>query len=128
MICASVKRLFLMCLLLQSWRRLYITVRDFAGGRSTTMRRGFLYLVAITDWHTRKVLFLRISNTLEADFCIEAQNEAIHKLGLLEIVNTDQCSQFTSSAWTGRLRRTGERISMDGNPLVKLCDSAAPIS
>nr|WP_245958319.1 IS3 family transposase [Pelagibacterium sediminicola] len=78
------------------------------------MRRGFLYLVAIMDWHTRKVLAWRISNTLEADFCIEALNEAVHKFGPPEIMNTDQGSQFTSFAWTGRLRRMGVRISMDG--------------
>ncbi|MEI4261189.1 IS3 family transposase [Roseovarius sp. D0-M9] len=78
------------------------------------MRRGFLYLVAIMDWHTRKVLAWRISNTLEADLCVEALNEAIHKLGPPEIMNTDQGSQFTSFAWTDRLRRTGVRISMDG--------------
>ncbi|MFZ0098624.1 MAG: DDE-type integrase/transposase/recombinase, partial [Gemmobacter sp.] len=57
------------------------------------MRRGFLYLVAIMDWHTRKVLAWRISNTLEADFCVEALNEAIHKFGPPEIMNTDQGSQ-----------------------------------
>lgn len=78
------------------------------------MRRGFLYLVAIMDWHTRKVLAWRISNTLEADFCVEALNEAIHKFGPPEIMNTDQGSQFTSLAWTDRLRRSGVRISMDG--------------
>ncbi|MBC7147682.1 MAG: IS3 family transposase [Thioclava marina] len=78
------------------------------------MRRGFLYLVAIMDWHTRKVLSWRISNTLEADFCVEALNEAIHKFGPPEIMNTDQGSQFTSFAWTERLRRSGVRISMDG--------------
>ena len=78
------------------------------------MRRGFLYLVAIMDWHTRKVLAWRISNTLEADFCVEALNEAIHKFGSPEIMNTDQGSQFTSFAWTERLRRSGVRISMDG--------------
>ncbi|AKI01811.1 transposase [Hoeflea sp. IMCC20628] len=78
------------------------------------MRRGFLYLVAIMDWHTRKVLAWRISNTLEADFCVEALNEAIHKFGSPEIMNTDQGSQFTSFAWTDRLRRSGVRISMDG--------------
>ncbi|WP_414835853.1 IS3 family transposase [Celeribacter halophilus] len=78
------------------------------------MRRGFLYLVAIMDWHTRKVLAWRISNTLEADFCVEALNEAIHKFGPPEIMNTDQGSQFTSFAWTDRLRRSGVRISMDG--------------
>ena len=78
------------------------------------MRRGFLYLVAIMDWHTRKVLAWRISNTLEAEFCVDALNEAIHKFGPPEIMNTDQGSQFTSFAWTDRLRRSGVRISMDG--------------
>ena len=78
------------------------------------MRYGFLYLVAIMDWHTRKVLAWRISNTLEANFCIKALNEAIHKFGPPEIMNTDQGSQLTSFAWTDRLRQTGVRISMDG--------------
>ncbi len=78
------------------------------------MRRGFLYLLAIMDWHTRKVLAWRISNTLEADFCVEALNEAIHKFGPPQIMNTDQGSQFTSFVWTGQLKRTGVHISMDG--------------
>jgi len=78
------------------------------------MRRGFLYLVAIMDWHTRKVLAWRISNTLEAEFCVDALNEAIHKFGPPEIMNTDQGSQFTSFVWTDRLRRSAVRISMDG--------------
>jgi hypothetical protein len=78
------------------------------------MRKGFLYLVAVTDWFTRKVLAWRISNTLEADFCVEALNEAIQRLGPPEIMNTDQGSQFTSFAWTDRLKRVGTRISMDG--------------
>ncbi len=78
------------------------------------MRRGFLYLVAIMDWFTRKVLAWRISNTLEADFCVEALNEAIHRFGAPEIMNTDQGSQFTSFVWTDRLKRVGTRISMDG--------------
>ena len=78
------------------------------------MRRGFLYLVAIMDWHTRKVLAWRISNTLEADFCVEALNEAIHRFGSPGIMNTDQGSQFTSFVWTDRLRRSTVRISMDG--------------
>lgn len=78
------------------------------------MRREFLYLVAIMDWQTRKVLSWRLSNTLEADFCVEALNEAIHTFGPPEIMNTDQGSQFTSLAWTDRLRRAGVRISMDG--------------
>jgi putative transposase len=78
------------------------------------MRRGFLYLVAIMDWNTRKVLAWRISNTLEAEFCVDALNEAIHKFGPPDIMNTDQGSQFTSFAWTVRLRRSNVRISMDG--------------
>lgn len=68
------------------------------------MRRGFLYLVAIMDWHTRKVLAWRLSNTLEAEFCVDALNEAIHKFGPPVIMNTDQGSQFTSFAWPDRLR------------------------
>jgi putative transposase len=60
------------------------------------------------------VLAWRISNTLEADFCIEALNEAVHRFGPPEIMHTDQGSQFTSFAWTDRLKRTGTRISMDG--------------
>lgn len=79
-----------------------------------SMRRGFLYLVAIIDWHTRKVLAWRISNSLEAEFCVEALNEAIARFGRREIMNTDQGSQFASIAWTDRLRRSGVRISMDG--------------
>ena len=78
------------------------------------MRRGFLYLVAIMDWHTRKVLAWRISNTLEAEFCVDALNEAIHKFGSPDIMKTDQGSQFTSFVWTDRLRRSSVRISMDG--------------
>ena len=78
------------------------------------MWRGSLYLVAIIDWHTRKVLAWRISNTLEIGFCVEALNEAIACFGPPEIMNADQGSQFTSFAWTDRLRRAGVRISMDG--------------
>jgi len=78
------------------------------------MRKGFLYLVAIMDWFTRKVLAWRVSNTLEADFCLEALNEAIHKFGAPEIMNTDQGSQFTSFDWTDRLKRAKTKISMDG--------------
>lgn len=78
------------------------------------MRRGFLYLVSIMDWDARKVLAWRIPNTLEAKFCVDALNEAIHKFGLPQIMNTDQGSQFTSCAWQDRLRRSGLCISMDG--------------
>jgi len=62
------------------------------------MRRGFVYLVAIMDLHTRKVLSWHISNTLEADFCVDALNEAIARFGPPEIMSTDQGSQFTSFA------------------------------
>ena len=78
------------------------------------MKRGFLYLIAIMDWRTRKVLAWRISNTYEAEFCVEALNEAIHRFGPPEIMNTDQGSQFTSFAWTDCLKRAGVKISMDG--------------
>ena len=78
------------------------------------MRRGVLYPVTIMDWHSRKVLAWRISNTLDACFCGEALNEAMQKFGPPEIMNTDQGSQFTSLAWTDRLRRSDVRISMDG--------------
>jgi len=78
------------------------------------MRRGFLHLVAIMDWFTHKVLVWRISNTLEAEFCLEALNEAINKFGPPEIMNTDQGSQFTSFDWTDRLKRAKTKISMDG--------------
>ncbi|MBL3560152.1 DDE-type integrase/transposase/recombinase [Rhodovulum sulfidophilum] len=78
------------------------------------MRRGFLHLVAIMDWHTRMVLSWRISNTLDADFCVEALNEAIYRFGPPDIMNSDQGSLFTSFAWIDLLRRSGIRISMDG--------------
>jgi putative transposase len=77
------------------------------------MARGFLYLVAIIDWYSRYVLSWRLSNTLEAGFCIEALQEALKK-GKPEIFNTDQGSQFTSEAFTGLLESHGVRISMDG--------------
>ena len=77
------------------------------------MARGFLYLVAIIDWYSRYVLSWRLSNTLDAGFCVEALQEALKK-GKPEIFNTDQGSQFTSEAFTGLLRQYGVRISMDG--------------
>ena len=77
------------------------------------MARGFLYLVAIMDWHSRYVLAWRLSNTLEVDFCVEALEEALSK-GRPEIFNTDQGSQFTSEAFTGRLLAQGIQVSMDG--------------
>jgi putative transposase len=78
------------------------------------MRRGFLYLVAIMDWATRKVLAWRLSNTMEADFCIEALQEAMARHGKPEIFNTDQGSQFTSFEFTQVLKAAEVKISMDG--------------
>jgi putative transposase len=78
------------------------------------MRRGFLYLVAIMDWATRKVLAWRLSNTMDADFCVAALEEALARFGKPEIFNTDQGSQFTSFAFTSVLRNADVRISMDG--------------
>jgi transposase InsO family protein len=78
------------------------------------MRRGFLYLVAIMDWASRKVLVWRLSNTMDTEFCIEALEEAFGKHGRPEIFNTDQGSQFTSPRFTRILKEAGVRISMDG--------------
>ena len=78
------------------------------------MQRGFLYLVAIMDWATRRVLSWRLSNTLDTRFCLEALDEAIEAYGLPQIFNSDQGSQFTSLAFTSRLKAAGITISMDG--------------
>ena len=77
------------------------------------MAKGFHYLVAIMDWYTRYVVAWNLSNTLDADFCVEALEEALGK-GRPEVLNTDQGSQFTCEAFTGLLERHGVRISMDG--------------
>jgi putative transposase len=78
------------------------------------MRRGFLYLVAIMDWVSRKVLAWRLSNTMDTEFCIEALEEALCKYGKPEIFNTDQGSQFTSPRFTQVLKQADVKISMDG--------------
>ena len=78
------------------------------------MRQGFVYLAAVIDWYSRKVLSWRVSITMETDFCIEAVEEAIQRYGTPDIFNTDQGSQFTSEAFTGLLKQHGIRISMDG--------------
>jgi putative transposase len=78
------------------------------------MRRGFLYLVAIMDWATRKVLSWRVSNTMDVEFCLDALEEALARFGRPEIFNSDQGSQFTSLRFTGLLQDAGVRISMDG--------------
>lgn len=78
------------------------------------MRKGFLYLVAVMDWHSRKVLSWRLSNTLDADFCVAAIENALVKYGKPAIFNTDQGSQFTSLEFTQALKDAGVKISMDG--------------
>jgi putative transposase len=78
------------------------------------MARGFVYLVAIIDWFTRRVLSWRLSNTLTTDFCVEALEEALQKYGQPDIFNTDQGSQFTDIDFTSVLEDRGIRISMDG--------------
>ncbi len=79
------------------------------------MKRGFLYLVAIMDWHSRRVLSWRLSNTLDTRFCLEALEEAIERTGRKpRIFNTDQGCQFTSKEWTERIVELGVSISMDG--------------
>jgi len=78
------------------------------------MKRGFVYLAAVIDWATRRVLAWRLSTSMTADFCVEAVEEAIKKHGKPEIFNTDQGSQFTGAAFTNLLTAHGIQISMDG--------------
>jgi len=78
------------------------------------MARGFVYLAAVVDWFSRRVLSWRLSITMEAAFCIEAVEEALAKYGRPDIFNTDQGSQFTSAAFTGVLLNNAIAISMDG--------------
>ena len=78
------------------------------------LARGFVYLAAVVDWFSRRVLAWRLSITMEVDFCLEAVEEALARHGQPEIFNTDQGSQFTSAAFTGLLAQNGIQISMDG--------------
>jgi putative transposase len=78
------------------------------------MHYGFMYLVAVMDWYSRRVLSWRLSNTLEADFCVAALEDAIRDHGIPDIFNTDQGSQFTSTAFTDVLKDHKIKISMDG--------------
>ncbi len=78
------------------------------------MAHGHVYLTVVLDWFSRKVLSWRVSNTMDTSFCLDALNEAVEQFGIPQIVNTDQGSQFTSAAFTGRLKELGIRISMDG--------------
>lgn len=81
------------------------------------MPQGFMYLVAIMDWYSRYVLAWQLSNTLELGFCLVALEEALGS-GQPDIFNTDQGSQFTAQAFTGRLEEAGVAISMDGRGRV----------
>jgi putative transposase len=83
------------------------------------MQKGFMYLIAIMDWATRKVLSWRLSNTLDTRFCVEALKEALFKYGAPEIFNTDQGCQFTSEAFTSVLKNWNVKISMDGKGRFK---------
>ena len=78
------------------------------------MAKGFVYVVAIIDWFSRKVLSLRLSNTMDIHFCLDALDEALRRFDKPEIFNTDQGSQFTSESFTGRLKQERIKISMDG--------------
>jgi putative transposase len=78
------------------------------------MKKGFLYLVAIIDWYSRKILSSRLSNTMDTQFCLDALDEAIQRHGTPEIFNSDQGSQFTSNEFTAKLKAHDIRISMDG--------------
>jgi len=78
------------------------------------MKRGFVYLIAVMDWASRRVLSWRLSNSLTTDFCIEAVQDAINRYGKPDIFNTDQGCQFTSIEFTGLLKDNGIQISMDG--------------
>jgi putative transposase len=78
------------------------------------MRRGFLYLVAVLDWATRRVLAWRLSNSMTVDFCLDALEAAIRDCGRPQILNTDQGSQFTGTAFVGLVQQHGISLSMDG--------------
>ena len=78
------------------------------------MAKGFVYLVAVMDWYSRRVLSWRVSTTMDSSFCVGALNEAIDQHGSPEIINTDQGSQFTSEEFTGALEAHDIAISMDG--------------
>jgi putative transposase len=77
------------------------------------MAAGFMFLAAVIDWYSRYVITWRLSNTLDGDFCCDMLDEAL-KVGKPEVFNTDQGSQFTANAWTGRLEAAGVKVSMDG--------------
>ncbi len=78
------------------------------------MKRGFIYFVAVMDWYSRRILSWRLSNTMTADFCVEALEEALRRYGAPQIINTDQGSQFTSEEFVSSVQASGALLSMDG--------------
>lgn len=88
------------------------------------MRKGFVYLAAVLDWATRRVLSWRRSNSLTTDFCIEAVEEAIQRHGTPEIFNTDQGSPFTSAEFIGLIQDRGIQVSMDGKGAGSIMSSS----
>jgi putative transposase len=98
-------------------RNLQITRPNQAWAMDITyipMAKGFVYLVAVVDWYTRRVLSWQVAITMDVQFCLEVVEEAIARYGRPDIMNTDQGSQFTSHAFTALLKAQGVRISMDG--------------
>lgn len=98
-------------------RHLAITAPNQAWAMDITyipMAHGFVYLAAVMDWHSRRVLAWRVSNSMESSFCTEAVEEAIVRFGAPTIFNTDQGSQFTSETFTSLLKKHEIQISMDG--------------
>ena len=98
-------------------RALTITRANQVWARDFTyipLAKGFVYLVAVVDWHTRRVLAWRVSITLDVQFCLEAVEEALARYGSPDIMNTDQGSQFTNDAFTGFIKAHRIRLSMDG--------------
>ena len=99
-----------------------------------SMARGFVYLAVVVDWFSRRVLAWKLSIAMDSSFCIEALEEAIENYGRPEIFNTDQGSQFTSVAFTGRLQEESIEISMDGkgrwadNVFVERCGARSNTS
>jgi putative transposase len=91
------------------------------------MAHGFVYLAAVIDWFSRRVLAWRLSITMEAGFCVEAVEEALARHGKPEIFNTDQGSQFTSAAFTGLLTDNAIAISMDGKGRCIDCESIGAV-
>ena len=87
---------------------------DIQDGIYIRLARGFVYQVAVIDWYSRRVLSWRISNSMDAVFCVDWLKDALRVHGKPEVFNTDQGSQITSNAFTGVLKREGVIISMDG--------------